>query len=219
MVAIDFNNDANLKCVVKVIRSLCTSRKNCQATVYELFADYKETEGCHIPFRKYGFQTFQQFLVASGEFEVSGQLVRAKKSEATEHIVRLVAKQKASQQRVKRFAAPRFTKAACLKRSVQPTVVPVEKPIEKKPSAPENLVDPRIKVLYGQFRRSKVTETETDSAEETTDWNVDGLKGFEKLERYCTVNKLERPRYSSYKTKDSQYQGKVSVSSILSHTK
>lgn len=98
-------SDADRKALVMVLRSLINSRKN--ASINDLVRDYMETEGRPIPFQQYGFQRLDQFLVASGEFQVTAnRMIFARTTEASEHISKLVAEQNSSKKPKKKMALP-----------------------------------------------------------------------------------------------------------------
>lgn len=93
-------SDADRKALVMVLRSLINSRKN--ASINDLVRDYMETEGRPIPFQQFGHNRLDQFLIASGEFQVTAnRMIYTRTSDASEHINKLVAEQNNSKRKKK----------------------------------------------------------------------------------------------------------------------
>lgn len=90
--------DAEKRALVMVLRSLINSRQD--SNVKNLSSDYRETEGCNIPFQRFGHQSLASFLSSTGEFKVlANQNIIAKASGDSDHIKKLVAEQNSKKKR------------------------------------------------------------------------------------------------------------------------
>ena len=72
------NSEANA--IIKVIRSIVQSRKD-PMPINDITRDFKALEGTLVPYKKFGYQTLEEFLRCSGEFNfrVYGGEVRISK--------------------------------------------------------------------------------------------------------------------------------------------
>lgn len=82
--------------VVKTLRGLLNSTQN-GLLEKQLRRDYRELEGCEIPYKSFGCNTLLDFLRTSNEFELlttnDGIVVRAKLTQSSLHVVELVGTQ------------------------------------------------------------------------------------------------------------------------------
>lgn len=63
---------ADAKDVVAAIRGLITIRKQ-MSTLRDVQMDYRSMEGENVPYRKFGYQSLEDFLTASGQFSLSNR--------------------------------------------------------------------------------------------------------------------------------------------------
>ncbi|XP_061512893.1 uncharacterized protein LOC1270837 [Anopheles gambiae] len=83
---------------ISVVRALVASRKE-TSNVLSVLRDYRQLEGDPLPYRKFGFSTVEEFLLASGEFLIkasAGESTRIyiKPNRDSAHIQNMVAAQK-----------------------------------------------------------------------------------------------------------------------------
>uniref|UniRef100_A0A182P5C8 Tudor domain-containing protein 7 n=1 Tax=Anopheles epiroticus TaxID=199890 RepID=A0A182P5C8_9DIPT len=83
---------------ISVVRALVASRKE-TSNVMSVLRDYRQLEGDPLPYRKFGFSTVEEFLLASGEFLIkssAGESTRIyiKPNRDSAHIQNMVAAQK-----------------------------------------------------------------------------------------------------------------------------
>uniref|UniRef100_A0A182NSX1 Tudor domain-containing protein 7 n=1 Tax=Anopheles dirus TaxID=7168 RepID=A0A182NSX1_9DIPT len=85
---------------ISVIRALVASRKE-TSNVLSVLRDYRQLEGEALPYRKFGFSTVEEFLLASGEFVIksaAGESTRVyiKPNRDSAHIQEMIAAQKST---------------------------------------------------------------------------------------------------------------------------
>uniref|UniRef100_A0A182JIM9 Tudor domain-containing protein 7 n=1 Tax=Anopheles atroparvus TaxID=41427 RepID=A0A182JIM9_ANOAO len=85
---------------IKAVRALVASLKE-TSTVLSVLRDYRAIEGDSLPYRKYGFSTVEDFLLASGEFvikQTAGESTRIyiKPNRDSAHIMNMVSAQKSN---------------------------------------------------------------------------------------------------------------------------
>lgn len=87
---------------INIIRALVNSNK-AESSVSDIIRDYRGVEGGPIPFRKYGYDTLEEFLKSSGQFfvhNIRGEIrFSVVVTEKTAHINRMVQLQKSSAKR------------------------------------------------------------------------------------------------------------------------
>lgn len=92
---------ASVSDIVKTLRGLLNTTQN-GLMERQLVKEYREMEGCLIPYQQFGYRTLGQFLEASQEFDLTntheGLHVRAKLAKETLHLTQMVE----SQNRTKR---------------------------------------------------------------------------------------------------------------------
>lgn len=101
---------ANQSDVVKTLRSLLNSAQNGLST-NQLMRDYREMEGHPVPFREFGFNSLNDFLIKTNEFElmstVNGPHVFAKLTKKSAHIAQLVDSQNRTKKKKNARPPPR----------------------------------------------------------------------------------------------------------------
>lgn len=95
--------------IVKTLRSLLIPQKN-GLLARHLMRDFRDLEGCVVPFHELGFKSFEQFLSSSNEFVLTqtpeGVHVYAKIKADSLHIAQLVASQNQNRPKKKKTAKP-----------------------------------------------------------------------------------------------------------------
>ncbi|GAB0093587.1 uncharacterized protein DMENIID0001_087500 [Sergentomyia squamirostris] len=88
-----------LKKVVAVLRGIIISNPF-STTLQDLMMEYRDSEGCGIPFREFECQSVEEFLLSTDSIEIQRKngltFVRAKPKAETEHLVKMIAAQKKS---------------------------------------------------------------------------------------------------------------------------
>lgn len=88
--------------IINIIRALVISDK-AESSITDVIRDYRNVEGGQIPFRKYGYDSLEEFLKSSGQFFVHSFRGETKISvvptEKTAHISKMVQLQKSSAKR------------------------------------------------------------------------------------------------------------------------
>lgn len=86
----------NANDIVKTLRGLLNSAQN-GLTTKQLMRDFREMEGCVVPYQALGYSSFVQFLTESNEFDLmntpDGPHVFAKVTKESAHIAELVGRQ------------------------------------------------------------------------------------------------------------------------------
>lgn len=95
--------------IVSILRAIVTSRKD--TTENDIRNGFREIEGYEVPYKKFGFNRLDDFLRSSSEFILirNGRdtFIKAKLSQDTAHISRLVAEQNSSKRKKSRSGASR----------------------------------------------------------------------------------------------------------------
>lgn len=93
---------AEMSATISLIRACVVSRKDA-TNICDVKRDYRDLEGCDIPFRTFGYRNLDQFLEASGEFVIrkngNDMTIAAVPSKESLHIRNMVRNQKSNKKR------------------------------------------------------------------------------------------------------------------------
>lgn len=115
------------KTTIAMLRALVISQKH-PYRINDLQREYKQLEGAGMNSSKYGFQTLEEFLTASGEFdlkEYQGEtIITARPNKDTAHMVKMVQRQKSQKFKKQQLRNPTASDQSWNKSSFSTNVYP-----------------------------------------------------------------------------------------------